>query len=114
MLPTLLFLSPLVLRSRAVLFTDPSELPDNVTYDFIVIGGALNHAPLNTTSNDRFSTGGTAGSVVASRLTEIATVNVLIIECGTSQVLSALTGITLTYGNIQGFCNIIENSGICR
>ncbi|KAJ7464504.1 aryl-alcohol oxidase-like protein [Mycena latifolia] len=76
-----LLLFQLAPGSRAVLFTDPSELPD-VNYDFIVVGG------------------GTAGSVVASRLTEAAKINVLLIEAGALNSDQAI--------EIPGFDNVLS------
>ncbi|KAI0260754.1 aryl-alcohol oxidase-like protein [Gloeopeniophorella convolvens] len=50
--------------SLGALFTDPSQLPQGKTYDYIVVGS------------------GAGGGVIGSRLSELSGVNVLIIEAG--------------------------------
>lgn len=49
---------------QAALFTNPSQLPTNKKYDYVVVGS------------------GPGGSTVASRLSENSNVNVLLIESG--------------------------------
>lgn len=65
-----LFAAAIPPHARAALFTDPSELPSYKDYDYIIVGA------------------GPSGSVLASRLTENAHTNVLLIEAGPKYVCS--------------------------
>ena len=74
------------------IYNDPAHVLSR-KYDFVVIGGAYpTYASLrvNVTliiyhgSNNHAISGGTAGNVVANRLTEDASVRVLVIEAGPS------------------------------
>ncbi|TBU22834.1 hypothetical protein BD311DRAFT_822359 [Dichomitus squalens] len=56
----------LTAATTAALLTDPSQLPANKVYDYVVVGT------------------GPGGSVVASRLSEDPNTNVLVIEAGPS------------------------------
>ena len=82
------------------LFTDPSQLPQNKNYDFIIVGGKY---PNITTRNKIiitiFNLAGAGGSVLANRLTEIAGFQVLLIEAGSALVVShsLMTALTKSY-----------------
>ncbi|KAF8919539.1 hypothetical protein CPB85DRAFT_1212534 [Mucidula mucida] len=62
---TFLLLATSVIPSWAALYTSPSQLP-KTTFDYVVIGGGI------------------GGAVVANRLTEKSSVNVLVLEAGVS------------------------------
>lgn len=74
----------------AKLYTDPSQLK-KTTYDFVVVGGRgclLSLCEIPT----RFSSpAGTAGNVIAARLTENPRFSVLVIEAGVTYVSPLLS-----------------------
>ncbi|THV01116.1 alcohol oxidase [Dendrothele bispora CBS 962.96] len=69
---SLSLLAPLIGVGNAALFTDPRDLP-KTKYDFIVIGGL---------QLSYIAVAGTAGNVVANRLSEDSTKTVLVVEAG--------------------------------
>jgi choline dehydrogenase len=64
----------------AKLFTDPSQLPNNSEYDFIIVGGSSSLKSFRY--NMTIFAAGTAGNVLANRLTENSTFKVLVLEAG--------------------------------
>ncbi len=81
----LLSLLPLPLFAHAtILGQDAVSTVNSTTYDFVIIGGESRRMPADFFNSP---TGGTAGNVVANRLTENPEFNVLLIEAGPSYVL---------------------------
>lgn len=70
----------------AVVFRDPDELPRDVEYDFVIVGGTYSPRPNKKPRNRIHHVGGTGGAVVASRLGENPKWNILVIEAGPSYV----------------------------
>jgi len=84
----MLFLScllSLVPVALSAIYRRSDDLP-NTTFDFIIVGGSyLNFSTIISLTNTLII-GGTAGSVLANRLTEIPQFQVLVIEAGPESV----------------------------
>jgi len=68
----------------ALLVQSVEDLPQRVTYDFIVAGGKADRNFGSGITVSRSCTGGVGGGVVASRLAENPDWKVLVIEAGPS------------------------------
>lgn len=67
-----------VVGCRAATYTAISDLP-SLNYDFVVVGGNFHTTLINSPLT---VSGGTAGSVLANRLTENSDFSVLVVEAG--------------------------------
>ncbi len=66
-------------NALAAIYTDPSQLPHK-TYDFVVIGGRFSSFVPRLFTDDELA--GTAGNVIANRLSENPKFKILVIEAG--------------------------------
>ena len=80
---SLFLLGAAIIQTYGAIYDRVSQLPTDV-YDYIIVGGTflIPYTQPKKRAHPRLLLGGTAGNVVANRLTEDTNIQVLVLEAG--------------------------------